>query len=75
MKTNKNLVKQNSASPTEKMKYVGFGATAATFVMTGIAIKFPESYKAIPPGFEIAVGGAIAGIVAWVAGYLKKEKA
>lgn len=57
-----------------KMKYVGYGATAATFIMTFLALKFPEAYKSIPPGFEVAVGSAFAGVVAFAAGYFKRER-
>lgn len=73
--TNKVLVSQNTPAPTMKMKYVGYGATAATFLMTGLAIKFPAAYSQIPPGFEVAVGSAIAGVIAFSAGYFKREHA
>ncbi len=73
--TNKVLVNQNTPAPTMKMKYVGYGATAATFIMTFLAIKFPDAYKLIPPGFEVAVGSAIAGAIAFGAGYFKREHA
>ncbi len=69
------LINQNTPAPTMKMKYVGYGAIGATFVMTFVALKYPDAHKMIPPGFEVAVGSAIAGLIAFAAGYFKRERA
>lgn len=62
----------DSLKPVPKVQAAINWGAFATIVVTGIAVFYPETYSALPPGFELALGTFIGSAVATGAGYIKR---
>lgn len=67
---------QPTLKPTQKVNAAGAGPIVAGLVITGVAVFFPDIYARIPdvPGFELQLGLGIGGLVAWISGWLRRER-
>ncbi len=73
MATNVTLINQRTAAASRKVNGAGAAPIIAALVLGLLAMWKPQLYERLPAGFELQLGLALGGALAWVAGYMRKE--
>ena len=65
---------QPTAEPGAKVIAAGAAPIIAGLALGVLAMWKPGMYDNIPAGFELQLGLAIGGVIAWVSGYIRRER-
>jgi len=65
---------QPTAQPGAKVNAAGAGPIVAGLALGLLAAWKPDLFIKLPPGFEVQLGLAIGGVIAWVCGYVRRER-
>jgi len=65
---------QPTAQPSAKVNCAGAAPIITGLALGVLAMLKPELYDNLPNGFELQLGLALGGIIAWIAGYVRRER-
>ncbi|MCH8278529.1 MAG: hypothetical protein IIC12_06335 [Proteobacteria bacterium] len=65
---------QPTAKPGAKVNASGAGPIIAGLALGLLAAWKPDLFTKLPPGFELQLGLGLGGVIAWFAGYMRRER-
>ena len=65
---------QPSSKSGSKVNAAGAGPIVAGLAAGIVAMFWPELFDRIPPGFELQLGLGLGGVIAWISGYIRRER-
>ena len=63
-----------TAKSSSKVNAAGAAPIAAGLILGVFAMFYPDMYSNLPTGFELQLGLALGGAIAWVSGYMRRDR-
>ena len=67
-------INQPTAQPGSKVNAAGAAPIIIAIVLGIFAMFYPNLYDNLPAGFELQLGLGLGGMIAWVSGYIRRER-